>query len=858
MCAHTIVPTEESPKPKVDILVVEDSAIQAELLRRTLTHHGYAVTIADHGAHALAVVRERPPTLILSDIAMPVMDGYAMCHAIKSDPALQHIPIILLTALSDPEDIVRGLNAKADNYLTKPYDEDTLVARIEHLLANQELRKEAKIQFGVEIFFAGKKHVIDSERRQILDLLISTFEDAVQQNRELVKRTQALQASEESYRALLENTFSGFYRATSDGRFLEVNPAYVKMLGYGGKEELLPVEIPATLYGSTADYEAFRTRLLADGAIKDYTERLRRKDGSEIIVEANVRVVKDLEGSVLYFEGFVNDITERKQAEIDLQQAKTAAEAASQAKSQFLANMSHDIRTPMNGIMGMVELALDTELTAEQREYLSVVKGSADSLLRLLNDILDFAKIEARKLDLEPLEFRLRDIIGVTMKTLAVRAHSKALELAYRIAPDVPDAVLGDPSRLRQILVNLVGNAIKFTERGEVVVEVENARCEEETADATRSGAVNLHFSVRDTGVGIPAEKQRAIFEPFTQADSSTTRQYGGTGLGLAISSQLATLMGGRLWVDSRPGEGSTFHFLVRFGHGRDHGAAAIPSELMPWRNLPVLIVDDNATNRRILTETLSHWHLRPTAVGSGRDALATLAQAQRAGEPYGLTLVDAQMPDMDGLALIERLGHPPFVSGATIMMLTPAGQQGDTARCQALGVAACVTKPVTQSSLLEAIRTALGRPRMTAEHRPWPARPQAGTDRPRLHILLAEDNAVNQKLAVRLLEKRGYTLVVASTGKEALAAWERERFDLILMDVQMPEMDGLEVTAAIRQAERLTGAHTPIVAMTAHAMSGDRQRCLEAGMDGYISKPIQAQTVFEVINAMCSASPPA
>jgi PAS domain S-box-containing protein len=858
MCAQTIDSNGESPKSKVDILVVEDSAIQAELLRRTLTRYGYTVTIAEHGAHALAIVRERPPTLILSDIAMPVMDGYAMCHAIKSDPALRHIPIILLTALSDPEDIIRGLNAKADNYLTKPYDEETLVARIEHLLANQELRKDAKIQFGVEIFFAGKKHLIDSDRRQILDLLISTFEDAVQQNRELIKRTQALQASEDSYRALLENTFSGFYRATSDGRFLEVNPAYVKMLGYGSKEELLPVEIPATLYRSTTEYEAFRTRLLAAGAIKDYTERLRRRDGSEVIVEANVRVVKDPEGAVRYFEGFVNDITERKQAESDLQQAKTAAEAASQAKSQFLANMSHDIRTPMNGILGMVDLALDTELTAEQREYLSVVKGSADSLLRLLNDILDFAKIEAHKLDLEPLEFRLRDTLGVTMKTLAVRAYSKGLELACRIAPDVPDAVLGDSSRLRQILVNLVGNAIKFTERGEVVVEIENAQCEEAAADATQSGTVHLHFSVRDTGIGIPAEKQRAIFEPFTQADSSTTRQYGGTGLGLAISSQLVRLMGGRLWVDSRPGEGSTFHFLVRFGHGRGQEAVTVPSELIPWRNVPALIVDDNATNRHILTETLSNWHLRPTAVDSGQAALAALAQAQRAGESYGLTLVDAQMPDMDGLALIERLGHLSRVSGATIMMLTPARQQGDAARCQALGVAACVTKPVLQSSLLEAIRTALDRPRSTTEHQAWPARSLAGTDQPRLHILLAEDNAVNQKLAVRMLEKRGHTLVVAGTGKEALAAWRRERFDLILMDVQMPEMDGFEVTAAIRQAERLTGVHIPIVAMTAHAMSGDRQRCLEAGMDGYIPKPIQAQTVFEVINAMCSASPSA
>ncbi|MGH8064895.1 MAG: response regulator [Candidatus Entotheonellia bacterium] len=742
MMTQTIDPTRESAKSNIEILVVEDSAIQAELLRRTLTHHGYTVTTAHHGAHALAIARERPPTLILSDIAMPVMDGYTMCHAIKSDPALQNIPIILLTALSDPEDIIRGLNAKADNYLTKPYDEATLLTRIEHLLANQEIRKDARLQIGIEFFFAGKKHVIDADRRQILDLLISTFEDAVQQNHELVQRTQALQASEERYRALLENTFSGFYRATSDGRFLEVNPAYVKMLGYESKDELLRVEIPATLHGTHAEYEAFRTRLLAEGAIQDYTGRLCRKDGREIIVEANVRVVKDLEGSVLYFEGFVNDITERRRVEITLQQAKEAAEAANQAKSQFLANMSHDIRTPMNGIIGMAELALDTALTTEQREYLNVVKGSANSLLRLLNDILDFANIEAKKLDLEPLEFQLRESLGSTMKTLAVRAHTKGLELACRIAPSVPDALVGDPARLRQVLVNLVGNAIKFTAQGEVVVEVEEVVSEASLPNDSPNDHVRLHFSVRDTGVGIPVEKQGAIFEPFIQADSTTTRQHGGTGLGLAISSQLVMLMGGRIWVESHPGQGSTFHFTVGFSRHRDQDIDMIPQELGQRQNTPVLIVDDNATNRSILAETLAQLSAHPTADGN----------------------------------------------------------------------------------------------------------------QPHLHILLAEDNVVNQTLAIRLLEKRGHAVVVARTGKEALAAWNREPFDLILMDVQMPEMDGFETTAAIREAERIKGGHTPIIAITAHAMAGDRQRCLEAGMDGYVSKPIQPQTVYEAIDKACSA----
>jgi len=852
MIPQTLASNRDSTKSHIEILVVEDSSIQAELLRRTLTHHGYTVNIAHHGAHALELVRERLPTLILSDIAMPVMDGYAMCHAIKSDPALKDIPIILLTALSDPEDIIRGLNAKADNYLTKPYDEHTLVARIEYLLANQEFRKEARIHIGIEIFFAGKKHVIDADRRQILDLLISTFEDAVQQNRELVNRTQALQASEESYRALLENTFSGFYRATSAGRFLEINPAYVKMLGYASKEELLAVDIPATLHASPAEYEAFQTRLLAEGAMKDYTERLRRKDGREIIVEANVRVVKDPEGAVLYFEGFVNDITERKQVEIALQQAKEAAEAANQAKSEFLANMSHDIRTPMNGIIGMAELALDTDLTAEQREYLNVVKGSADSLLRLLNDILDFAKIEARKLDLESLEFHLRDSLESTIRTLAVRAYGKGLEVACRIAPGVPDALVGDSARLRQVLVNLVGNAIKFTERGEIIVEVDEVTSEAPASDASPNDSVSLHFSVRDTGIGIPAEKQGVIFEAFMQADTSTTRQYGGTGLGLAISVQLVTLMGGKLWVESNPGEGSTFHFTLSFRRQTDQGLPMMPPELSQLHNTPVLIVDDNATHRNILVETFTQWHARPIAVTSAQAALETLMKAQKSGGVFALTVIDAQMPEMDGFALVEWLARHRLPTGAIIMILTPASQRGDIARCQALGVAAYVSKPVTQSSLLAAIRATHDHPQKP-DDRPQAAAPQA-IERPLLplHILLAEDNTVNQTLAIRLLEKRGYAVVLARTGKEALAAWTREPFDLILMDVQMPEMDGFEATAAIRAAERLKGGHMPIIAMTANAMVGDRQRCLDAGMDGYISKPIQAQTLYEAIDDAC------
>ena len=552
----------------------------------------------------------------------------------------------------------------------------------------------------------------------------------------------------------------------------------------------------------------------------------------------------------------MNDVTERKRVELDLQQAKEAAEAANQAKSQFLANMSHDIRTPMNGIIGMTGLVLDSHLTEEQREYLTVVKASADSLLRLLDDILDFAKIEARKLDLEPLEFRLRETLDNTLKALAVRAHTKGLELAGRIAPSVPDRLIGDSARLRQILVNLLGNAIKFTERGEVVVEVEEAGPSGALPSGSLNDSVRLHFSVRDTGVGIPLEKQDSIFEPFVQADNSMARHYGGTGLGLAISAQLVTLMGGHIWVNSQPEQGSTFHFTVEFDRHGDQDPDVIPPEVSQLQNIPVLIVDDNATNLRILMEMLTQWRWRPVAVASAQAAVDALVEAQHAGEAFGLTLIDAEMLEMDGFALLEWLAGHALPTGIVVMMVTPAHQHGHTSHYRELGVSASVTKPVSSSALLTAVNTAFGN-RVTSQagNEPVVQSPE-GEHQPPLRILLAEDNMVNQKLMIRILEKRGHTVVVVKTGKEAVAIWKRQPFDVILMDVQMPEMDGFEATSIIREAERISsGGHTPIIALTAHAMAGDRQRCLTAGMDGYISKPIQVQNLFEVIASVCAVN---
>ena len=707
------------------------------------------------------------------------------------------------------------------------------------------------------------------DRQGVPRYFISQIQDITER-----KQTEdALRESNEEFHQLADNITDAFWIRSPDMREVHyVSPAFERIWGrpaehlYANPEQWADFIVPEDRERVLGVY----AELMRDVPSVDIEYRIVRPHDGEIRwVRARGFQVRDAAGNLIRLTGIITDITEPQraaealrtslvelsrtnhalQAEIvERKRAQEAADTANRSKSEFLANMSHEIRTPLNGVVGMAELALGTDLSAEQREYLDMVKSSGESLLTVINDILDFSKIEARELAVDSIPFDLSDCLATTVKLLATRAHAKGLEIAYQIRPDVPTAVVGDPSRLRQVVTNLMGNAIKFTDHGEVVLTV--------GADTQTDRHAMLRFNVSDTGIGVPPAQHEAIFRPFIQADGSTTRKYGGTGLGLAISKNLVELLGGRMWLESETGKGSTFHFTVSF----DLQQAPAPetrardAQMLRLRDMPVLVVDDNAVNRRILDATLRQWLMKPVLAETGRAAMAAMQERKIAGTAFPLVLLDAQMPDMDGFSVAEEMKKDPDLAGATVLMLTSAGQRGDGARCLALGIAAYLIKPISQPELLEGILAALG---MTYDHSDRlhvVTRHSLREGRQKLRILLAEDNKVNQVVAARLIGKRGHTVVIAENGREALAALDEPGgggFDLILMDVQMPDMDGFEATAIIRAREKSSGARLPIIAMTAHAMKGDEERCLAAGMDGYVSKPIQVEPLFAKIDSV-------
>jgi two-component system sensor histidine kinase/response regulator len=639
-------------------------------------------------------------------------------------------------------------------------------------------------------------------------------------------------------RTLLDNVPDSIYFKDRDSRFLRVSRSLANKFGVKDPSEVIN-KTDADIFTEEHARQARQDEVEIMESGRPVVARIEKEtwpDREDSWCSTTKMPLLDQSGNTLGTFGISRDITELVRTEEELRHARDAANSANRAKSEFVANMSHEIRTPMNGIIGMSELLSDTTMLPEQREYLGMIRQSADSLLRLLNDILDFSKIEAGKMELETISFDLGDCVARTAQTLATRAAEQGLELACRVDPRIPEWLMGDPGRLRQIIVNLVGNAIKFTEHGEVVVEV--------VAQTRLDHRIIVHFSVRDSGIGIPKEKQHGIFEAFTQADASTTRKFGGTGLGLAISSQLVRLMGGSIWVESTPGEGATFHFTADLGIAEEQPASK-HFERSSLAGMPVLVVDDNFTNRRILEEMLKSWHLQPSVADGGVAALTEMQKAANQGRPYRLILLDCMMPGMDGFSLAELIGSNDSLNCPTMIMISSATRPGDADRCRRLGIVRHMTKPVIKSELFNTICDALDKHQGRASAQvPESPKPRG----PALHVLLVEDGLVNQRVARGFLERFGHQVTIAGNGQEAIDKLTQGSFNVVLMDVQMPVMDGLEATAVIREREKESGGHIPIIAMTAAAMKGDRERCLAGGMDAYVSKPIDPDELFKTI----------
>jgi PAS domain S-box-containing protein len=830
--------------------------IQGEPLTHVLTVLCRTIEQLAHGEMLASVLLLDPDGVHLRQGAAPslpesynrAVDGIAIGPAVGScgTAAFRREPVYVADIANDP--------------LWAPYAEFVLSFGLRACWSSPILSCASEVLGTFAMYYRQPRHPTPRDLR-VVDIVTRTVAIAIEKSR----AEQALRESEERFRGTFENAAVGIAHTGLDGRWLRVNEKFCAILGYsiaemlrlGWQELTYPDDVPTS-------FEQLASLLQGDRSSYALEKRYIRKDGSIIWGDLAVSLQRDAAGRPAYVIAVIQDITERKQFEEELRLAKEVAESANRAKDEFLANVSHEIRTPMNAILGMTELVLDTPLTEDQRQSLKTVKSAADNLLGIINALLDFAKIEAGKLEMDTADFSLRAAVGDTLRALAARAHAKGLELVCHVQSDVPDALVGDVGRLRQVLLNLVGNAVKFTRWGEVVVSV-SVEDDKVTEEATPPSSVTLppchlvtlSFVVRDTGIGIPQNKQESIFRAFEQEDTSTTRRYGGTGLGLTIAARLVSLMGGTITVDSAPDRGSTFAFTARFGlqpHPPETTAAPPTVEL---RDLPVLIVDDNATNRRILADWLRGWQMKPVAVGDGIAAVDALWDAVSTGRPYSLVLLDARMPETDGLTLAAQIRKRIEWSDTRIILLTSGDRSGDLARARELGINAHLLKPVQQDELLGTIYRVMSvkddqvtrrqGDKGTAE------RPQPIT-RPPYHlvtwsILVAEDNEFNAELLEQLLVRRGHRVRLATNGREALARAEEGGFDLLFLDVHMPELDGFQVAQAIRERERAVGGHLPIIALTARARTEDRERCLAAGMDDFLAKPIQMITLWAAMD---------
>ncbi|MBK7644488.1 MAG: response regulator [Planctomycetes bacterium] len=776
-------------KPAPSILLVDDNPDDRLLVRRLvgreLPQCRFQEVIDRQGLER--ALQTGGFDLVITDYHLRWGDGIEITRSIKRE--LPFVPVVMFTDTGSEEIAVEAMKAGLADYVLKS--------------PKHAVRLPAAVQSVLERS--------DAQRR--------------------------LASLESRLHTLLDQLEVGVFRLDLSGRLSEANQACLWLLGY----ERIDGASGLDLHGLALDEPAglsLREALLRDGNVRDRELRIRRRDGTEAWVKLTEIMTFNALGE-RHIEGLMEDITGRKQTEAELVRAREEALAASRVKSEFLANMSHEIRTPMNGVIGMTELLLDTQLEPEQRGFAESIRSSGSALLTLINDILDFSKIEAGRLELESLAFHVRQTISETLRSLAPLSRAKGLELIANVDPLVHDALIGDPGRVRQALTNLIGNAIKFTSQGEIVV---SASVDESDADS-----LLLHLSVRDTGIGIPLERQAEIFDAFSQGDSSTSRRYGGTGLGLSITSRLAALMGGRSWVESQLGQGSTFHFTARLGRAplTEANTAVPPSEL---RGRRLLLVEDNTTTRGVITRLIGPWGLDVAQAVEGSEALRMLETAERAKQPFDYALVDIHLQGVSGFEFVER-ARARGLAPATIVIMTAAGMRGDAQRCRDLGVAGYLIKPVEAQTLLQTLRS-------TAQN----SQPQAGGELVtrhtlerqgrKLRILLAEDNPVNRTVATRLLAKAGHTVRSAEDGLAAVDLCAAESFDLVLMDVQMPGMDGFSATREIRERES-GGVRVPIIALTAHAIAGYREKCLEAGMDGYISKPIQPAELFATIQEL-------